>query len=86
MSKNVSFKQKLNAVFVVVMLAVSLVEFVLFRATMLANLATNEPSLFTIVRELGWSGGAAVLVGLAGVYFADSAIADFARANETKPN
>lgn len=80
----ITFKQRLDAVLVVIVFAVSAVEFTLFRAAMLANLATNNPSVLNIVRELGWSGAAVIAVSLSAVFIADSAITRAAKAIETE--
>jgi hypothetical protein len=80
----ITFKQRLTAVLVVIVFAVSAVEFTLFRAAMLANLAKNDPSALTIVRELGWSGAAVIAVSLLAVFIADAAITRAAKAIETE--
>ena len=80
----ITFKQRLNAILVVILFAVSAVEFTLFRAAMSANMATNEPSVLIIVRELGWGGGAVIAVSLMAVFIADAAISSAAKAMETK--
>lgn len=70
---------KLNAVFVLLIVAVSIVEYLLFHATVMSMMNKGEVSFFSIVNELGFSGLFFVSLGLICVGFGDIALRDIVR-------